>query len=93
MNDGGPVTAWPWRVPRIGAVSGLAVGQWRYQERPLRLRVTRVRADISRWYGGDRVWVYGTELDDAGRPVDTMGALVRCDAIPDDAAETSVGMS
>jgi hypothetical protein len=67
VNDTGPITAWPWRIPRIGAVLNLAPGQWRYETRPLRLRVTKVRADISRWYGGTWIWVYGTELHPDGQ--------------------------
>jgi hypothetical protein len=73
--------------PRVGATLDLQPGQWPYQNRPLRLVVTGVRPEISRWYGGNRVWVYGAELDPAGQPAGPCSALVFCDAIPDNATD------
>jgi hypothetical protein len=72
-------------VPRVGAVLDLEPGQWRFGgSRPLRIRITGVRADISRWYSGDWVWVDGDELNQSGEYVWPMQVLVSCDAIPDD---------
>jgi hypothetical protein len=90
MKDAaGPITNTPpRRQPRIGVVLELQPGQWRYQDRALRLLVREVRPEISRWYGGAWVWVYGTELDPDGQPLDQLSALVSCDAIPDRLAES-----
>jgi hypothetical protein len=70
-----------------GQTLHLAAGQWRYH-RPddpaeLRIRVDRVRADISRWYGGAAVWVEAYLLDAHGFPARQRQLLVDCDAIPD----------
>jgi hypothetical protein len=91
MRDAtGPITnTAPRRTPRVGAVLDLAAGQWRYEDRPLRLLVRGSRPEISRWYGGGWVWVYGTELDENGDPREQRSALVACDAIPDDLADTT----
>jgi hypothetical protein len=75
----------PRRLPRVGAVLDLEPGQWRFGDRPILIRVTAVRADISRWYSGDWVWVNADEINEAGEYVWPMQLLVSCDAIPDEA--------
>lgn len=77
------VTTPPRRVPAIGEELHLQPADWRYntEDRPLRLRVDIVRADISVYYGGDWVWCLGVEVDAFG-PARPVQVLVRCDAIP-----------
>jgi hypothetical protein len=53
----------------------------RYRTAPLRLRVSRVRLDISDWYGGEWVWVEGHELDAADHPIAWQQSLIRVAAI------------
>jgi hypothetical protein len=47
----------------------LAVPELRYRRAPLRFQVSRVREDISGWYGGEWVWLEGRELDTTGYPI------------------------
>ncbi|MBQ0905524.1 hypothetical protein [Micromonospora sp. U21] len=67
-----PVTRVP-VIPRVGVVPGdvvrLAESDYRYADGPLRLRIVRVRLDVSEWYGGRWVWLEGVEIgpDDQGR--------------------------
>lgn len=65
-----------------GTVLQLAAEQWQYADGPLRLRVLRVRHELSRYYDGRHVWIEGLRLDDAGRPGAFVQALVRIDALP-----------
>jgi hypothetical protein len=58
-----------------GTVLELAASQWAYGDGPLRLRVVRDRADLSRYYANQR-WIEGWRLDDAGAPVEWIQALV-----------------
>jgi hypothetical protein len=51
-------------LPAAGSVVHLKADDWYYgrgadQGRSVRLRVERVRADLARFYGGQRVWVQG----------------------------------
>jgi hypothetical protein len=78
---GTPLRLAPRQVPDVGQVLRLAAGDVRYRTAPLRLRVTRVRLDISDWYGGAWVWVEGHELDPADHPIAWQQALIRDAAI------------
>ena len=96
MND---VTTGPRRVPAVGAVLDLTGAQVRIgatlpkdAEEKIRIRVEQARPEISRWYGGDLVWVHGTPVpDEAGG--EQLGVvrqyLVACAAIPDEALTDS----
>ena len=66
----------PRRVPAVGQVLTLAVRELRYRRAPLRFRVSRVREDISGWYGGEWVGLEGRELDTAGHPICRQQILV-----------------
>lgn len=59
----------------------LGAGQWRYGDGPLRMRVDRVRHDLSRYYD-DQVWLEGWRLDEAGVPVEQVQALVPVRVLP-----------
>lgn len=61
-------------------------------EEKYHIRVEQARPEISRWYGGDLVWVHGTPVpDEAGG--EQLGVvrqyLVACAAIPDEALTDS----
>ncbi|MEW2475977.1 hypothetical protein AB0875_19485 [Micromonospora gifhornensis] len=65
-------------VPQVcvapGDVLRLRSSDYRYATGPLRLRIVRVRLDISQWYEGQWVWLEGVEItpdgqDGAWRPV------------------------
>jgi hypothetical protein len=60
----------------IGRVLQIPADQCRYRERTLFLLVTRVRIDISQWYGGNWVWLEGDEIDRQGRRLTTTSELV-----------------
>lgn len=75
----------PERVPDIGQVLALSSVDVRYRDAPLRLRVMRVRLDISGWYDGRWVWLEGHELDDEGFPINWQQLLVSVAAIGDQA--------
>jgi hypothetical protein len=63
-----------------GAVLELGADQWAYGDGPPRLRVDRVRDDLSRYYT-DRVWLEGYKLDDSGTPIEWTQALVPVDVL------------
>ncbi|PWU51808.1 hypothetical protein DLJ47_20460 [Micromonospora sp. S4605] len=79
------------RVPVVPCVSvapgdvvQLAESDYRYAEAPLRLRIVRVRPDLSEWYDGEWVWLEGVEVgpdgqDAAFRPVLARVAALRPD--------------
>jgi hypothetical protein len=52
----------------MGSVLTLAPADWRYHDgaRPLTLQVVGIRHDLSRWYGGQWVWVEGHEVERPG---------------------------
>ncbi|MEV4808704.1 hypothetical protein [Micromonospora avicenniae] len=58
-------------VPRVSVAPGdvvqLAESDYRYAEGPLRLRVVRVRPDLSEWYDGEWVWLEGVEIGPDGQ--------------------------
>ncbi|MFC0030071.1 hypothetical protein ACFFMM_11110 [Micromonospora chaiyaphumensis] len=73
-------------VPRVSVASGevvqLAESDYRYADGPLRLRIVRVRPDLSEWYDGEWVWLEGVEIgpdgqDEAFRPVLARVAALR----------------
>jgi hypothetical protein len=68
-------------VPHVGDVLDFAAGEVRYRRAALRLRVSRVRVDISGWYGGGWVWLEGRELDPSGYPISWQQVLVAVAAI------------
>jgi hypothetical protein len=63
-----------------GTIVELSAGQWAYGDGPLRLRVDRVRDDLSIYYD-DRIWLEGHRLDEAGVPVEWLQALVSVDVL------------
>jgi hypothetical protein len=71
----------PRQVPRIGQVLNLAEEDLRYRAAGLRLRVDRVRLDISGCYDGAWVWLEGQQLDGDDRPVAWQQALVAVTAV------------
>jgi hypothetical protein len=81
-----PVSRAPRRVPRVGVVLDLAAGEWRYAQQPraVSVRVVGVREEISRWYGGEWVWIVGELLAADGSVVETAGFLVAVVALHDD---------
>ena len=75
----------PRRVPVFGQVLRLGPADWRYHDgtRSLTIQVAGVREDLSRWYGGDWVWIEGHEVERPDRypPGHRMQILVNVDAI------------
>lgn len=71
----------PRRVPAVGQVLTLEGAEVRYRHAPLRLQVSRVREDISGWYGGEWVWLEGRELDATGYPISWQQVLVAVVAV------------
>jgi len=71
----------PRRVPAVGQVLALDGSEVRYRRAPLRLQVSRVREDISGWYGGEWVWLEGRELDATGHPISWQQVLVAVVAV------------
>jgi hypothetical protein len=65
----------------VGQVLTLAVPELRYRRAPLRFQVSRVREDISGWYGGEWVWLEGRELDTTGYPISWQQILVAVAAV------------
>lgn len=76
------VTCPPERVPTVGAVLRLDVGQWAYGGRPITVRVVAARPDISVWYGGAWCWIDADELDTDGRIIGRLPVLVRVNERP-----------
>jgi hypothetical protein len=64
-----------------GTVLSLARQDWQFGRHRLRLRVARVRWDLSHYYDGERVWVEGESLGADGMPLGRVQALVRTAAI------------
>jgi hypothetical protein len=64
----------------VGRVLRIPPDMCRYRSRALLLRVTRVRVDISQWYGGDWVWLDGDEIDLHGVALATVSELVHVSA-------------
>jgi hypothetical protein len=77
-------------VPDVGDVLDLVAGEVRYRRAALRLRVSRVRVDISGWYGGGWVWLEGRELDPDGHPISWQQVLVSVAAIERQATKSNV---
>ncbi|WBB50870.1 hypothetical protein O3597_10555 [Verrucosispora sp. WMMA2044] len=77
-------------VPCVSVAAGdvvqLAESDYRYADGPLRLRIVRVRPDLSEWYDGEWVWLEGVEIgpddqDGAFRPVLARVAALRSEAV------------
>ena len=71
----------PVAVPRPDDILHLAPGDIRWRDEGMRVRVIRVRADISGCYDGAAVWLHVDELDDAGTPVGCHQLLVDTAAV------------
>ena len=71
----------PVAVPRPDDILHLAPGDIRWRAAGMRVRVIRVRADISGCYDGAAVWLHVDELDDTGTPVGVHQLLVDTTAI------------
>ncbi|MBM0229198.1 hypothetical protein [Micromonospora sp. ATA51] len=67
-----------------GDVVQLSEPDYKYGVGPLRLRIARVRLDLSAWYDGQWVWLEGTEIrwDDRDRDGPFRQVLVRVSALP-----------
>jgi hypothetical protein len=66
-----------------GQVIQLAGEDRRWDNRPLRMQVTRVRDDLVSHHNGDRDrWLEGFELDEHGQPVRRLQELVDLDLLP-----------
>jgi hypothetical protein len=83
----------PRRVPQVGDVLDFASGEVRYRQAALRLQVSRVRVDISGWYGGGWVWLEGRELDPSGHPISWQQVLVSVAAIERQESQRQRGLS
>ncbi len=67
---------------RPGQVIQLAGKDRRWDDRPLRMQVSRVREDLVSHHNGDRErWLEGFELDDHGHPVRRLQELVDLDVL------------
>ncbi|MCZ7422955.1 hypothetical protein O7605_25970 [Verrucosispora sp. WMMA2121] len=84
-----PTTARVPVVPRVSVAAGdvvrLAESDHRYATGPIRLRIVRIRPDISEWYEGEWVWLEGVEIgpddqDGPFRPVLVRVAALRARA-------------
>ncbi|MEV4712834.1 hypothetical protein [Micromonospora sp. NPDC049374] len=73
-------------VPPVSVAAGdvvqLAESDYRHSDGPLRLRIVRVRPDLSEWYDGEWVWLEGVEIgpddqDGTFRPVLARVAALR----------------
>ena len=71
----------PVAVPRPDDILQLAPGDIRWRAGGMRVRVIRVRTDISGCYDGAAVWLHVDELDDRGTPVGVHQLLVDTAAI------------
>lgn len=60
----------------------LAEPDYQYGRGSLRLRVTRVYHDTSRWYGQDWVWLDGVEIRWNGDEGPPRRVLARASALP-----------
>ncbi|GAA0406482.1 hypothetical protein GCM10009541_57000 [Micromonospora gifhornensis] len=72
-------------VPRVSVTAGqvvqLAETDYRYATCVLRLRILRVRLDVSQWYDGEWVWLEGVEIGPDGRPGTFRPVLARVAAL------------
>lgn len=63
-------------------VEHLTERDYQYGAGELRLRVARVRLDLSRWYNGERMWLEGTEIRWDGTDGKVCNVLARVSALP-----------
>ncbi|MER5454628.1 hypothetical protein ABT008_07590 [Micromonospora sp. NPDC002389] len=77
-------------VPQVcvapGDVVRLDMADYRYPAGPLRLRIVRVRLDVSQWYDGQWVWLEGVEIGPDGKDGTWRPVLARVAALPSLAA-------
>jgi hypothetical protein len=67
---------------RLGQVIQLAGEDRKWDNRPLRMQVTRIREDLVSHHNGDRDrWLEGFELDEHGHPVRRLQELVDLDML------------
>ncbi|MEV1143479.1 hypothetical protein AB0I76_07280, partial [Micromonospora sp. NPDC049799] len=64
-----------------GDVVQLAESDYRYADGPLRLRIVRVRPDLSEWYDGEWVWLEGVEIGPDGQDATFRPVLARVAAL------------
>ncbi|SCE99231.1 hypothetical protein [Micromonospora mirobrigensis] len=73
-------------IPRVSVVPGdvvrLAESDYRYSAGPLRLRIVRVRLDLSEWYDGQWVWLEGVEIGPDNQDGAFRQVLARAAALP-----------
>jgi hypothetical protein len=72
-----------------GRLLHLQPSQWRYGHRPLTLRVTRIRVDISLWYDAQWCWVEGEEIAADGDVVRHIPVLVDVNALATESNATT----
>ncbi|MEV6692642.1 hypothetical protein AB0M35_14335 [Micromonospora sp. NPDC051196] len=76
-------------VPRVTVAAGdvvrLAEADHRYATGALRLRIVRVRLDVSQWYDGEWVWLEGIEIGPDHQPGAFRPVLARVAALRPDA--------
>ncbi|MEE3922086.1 hypothetical protein V2I01_38780 [Micromonospora sp. BRA006-A] len=60
----------------------LAESDYRYAAGLLRLRIVRVRIDLSEWYDGQWVWLEGVEIGPDGQDGPLRPVLARIAALP-----------
>ncbi|MFD6755637.1 MULTISPECIES: hypothetical protein [Micromonospora] len=84
----GRVAGTPTRVPVVPRVPvaaedvvQLAEADHWYATGPLRLRIVRVRLDVSQWYDGEWVWLEGVEIGPDGQPGASRTVLARVAAL------------
>jgi hypothetical protein len=69
-------------IVQPGAVLDLTPEQYEFGDgRPLRLRVIRVLSDLSKNFGGHKIWIEGVRLDHSGLPVESLQLLVHTGAL------------
>ncbi|WP_422733376.1 hypothetical protein ACN26Y_21430 [Micromonospora sp. WMMD558] len=72
-------------VPCVSVVPGdvvqLAESDYRYADGPLRLRIVRVRPDLSEWYHGEWVWLEGVAIGPDGQDAAFRPVLARVAAL------------
>jgi hypothetical protein len=79
-------------VPRVSVAAGdvvqLAESDYRYADGPLRLRIVRVRPDLSEWYDGEWVWLEGIDISPDGQDAAFRPVLARVAALRPDGGES-----
>lgn len=83
-------------VPQVcvgpGDVVRLDRSDYRGATGPLRLRIVRVRRDLSQWYEGQWVWLEGVEIAPDGQDGEWRPVLARVAALSREAADRAAGV-